>query len=267
MTDFKKITTAALCDQAGAIVGLVGEDGKEYLFATAQQATVPALYKPDTILVATQALSANHTIIAADMGTLLTCVGPMTVTFPAASSIGAFAVPVVVANINLPNVTIAGLPALTNVLEFGQVEMFLSDGSNWRRMVGDSNSRVDKLRGTLNAAGTVVLTTDLLTPVALNQITPPANSAFEFAGRVLARAVSTTTQNQKSALWKIEGSGYVDATAGSLVIFAVTITNPTSNTGWSVAVAADTTNGSVQVSFTGDQAAHIVAEVGTVMLT
>ena len=54
---------------------------------------------------------------------------------------------------------------------------------SWRRMVGDSNSRVDKLRATVNAAPwSVVLTTDYLAPVALNQITPPLYSAFEFAG-------------------------------------------------------------------------------------
>ena len=201
------------------------------------------------------------------MGSVLMLTGPMTITFPAASVVGAFAVPIFIGNINIPSVTVAGLPYLLDHLEFGQFEGFLSDGVSWRRMVGDSNSRVDKLRATVNAAPwSVVLTTDYLAPVALNQITPPPYTSFEFAGIVVAKAVSTTTQNQKAAKWKIEGSGYVDGTAGSLVLFAVTITNPTSNVGWSVAVGADLATGSIQISFTGDQPVRLIAEIGTVML-
>ena len=218
-------------------------------------------------LVPSQAISIDHTVVAGDMGSVLMLTGPMTITFPAASVVGAFAVPIFIGNINLPNVTVAGLPYLLDHLEFGQFEGFLSNGATWVRMVGDSNSRVDKLRATVNAAPwSVVLTTDYLAPVALNQITPPPYTGFEFAGIVVARAVSTTTQNQKAAKWKIEGSGYVDGTAGSLVLFAVTITNPTSNVGWSVAVGADLATGSIQVSFTGDQAVRLIAKIGTVML-
>ena len=58
----------------------------------------------------------------------------------------------------------------------------------------------------------------------------------------------------------------MDGTAGSLVLFAVTITNPTSNVGWSVAVTADLTHGSIQIGFTGDQPVRLIAEIGTVML-
>ena len=219
-------------------------------------------------LVPSQALNADYTVLSTDMGSMLLCTGPMIITFPAASSIGAYAVPIFIGNINLPNVTVSGLPALVDHLEFGQFEGFLSDGSSWRRMVGDSNSRTGKLRATVNASPwTAVLTSDSLTPVALNQITPPLNSAFEFAGIVIAKAVSTTVQNEKSAKWEIKGSGYIDATANSLVLFAVTITNPTSNTTWSVSVTADLTNGSVQIGFAGDQAVRLVAEIGMVMLS
>ena len=230
------------------------------------QAAAAALSAQHAV-VPSQALNADYTVLETDMGSMLLCTGPMIITFPAASSIGAYAVPIFIGNINLPNVTVSGLPALVDHLEFGQFEGFLSDGSSWRRMVGDSNSRTGKLRATVNASPwTAVLTSDSLTPVALNQITPPLNSAFEFAGIVIAKAVSTTVQNEKSAKWEIKGSGYIDATANSLVLFAVTITNPTSNTTWSVSVTADLTNGSVQIGFAGDQAVRLVAEIGTVML-
>ena len=258
--------------QAGIATTKAGEAAADVLLthadvvtATAQAAA--AALSAQHALVPSQALSANYTVLATDMGSVLMCTGPMTITFPAASAIGAHAVPIMVGNINIPNVTVAGLPALLDHMEFGQFEAFLSDGSSWRRMVGDSNSRVAKLRAYINLSPwSGVLTSDGLAPAALNQLTPPLNTAFEFSGRVVAKAISTVTQNQKSALWKIEGCGYVDATAGSLVLFAVTITNPTSNTTWSVSVTADLANGSVQIAFTGDQAVRLVAEIGMVML-
>ena len=257
--------------QAGIATTKAGEAAADVLLThadvvTATAQAVSAALSAQHALVPSQALSVDHTVVAGDMGSMLLCTGPMTITFPAASVLGAYAVPIFIININIPSITISGLPALTNVLEFGQCEGFLCDGSSWRRMLGDGNSRVDKLRATITSAGTVVLTTDSLTPVALNQITPPINTSFEFAGHVLAKAVLTTEQNQKSALWKIEGVGYVDATAGTLVLFSVTITNPTSNVGWSVAVSADLVHGSIQISFTGDKPVWLIAEIYTMML-
>ena len=112
--------------------------------ATAQAAA--AALSAQHALVPSQAISIDHTVVAGDMGSVLMLTGPMTITFPAASVVGAFAVPIFIGNINIPSVTVAGLPYLLDHLEFGQFEGFLSDGMSWRRMVGDSNSRVDKLR-------------------------------------------------------------------------------------------------------------------------
>ncbi len=208
-------------------------------------------------MVPSQALNTNYTLVATDMGTLIMFTGPVTVTFPTPTPTFASAVPVIIANINLPAVTLAGLPASLGILslEYGEVAAFLCDGTNWHQLGSDPQYRSDLLKGSGSGVTAITLTMDGNAVSANNQIVPLANSSFYLTGSAIVRQASSATQNQVACAIDFWAAGYIGSTPGSIVIVSSGAANQTATTGWTVNVAADTTNGAIQVAFSSGSTA------------
>lgn len=89
-----------------------------------------------------------------------------------------------------------------------------------------------------------------------NQLILPNNSAFTFSILVVARqqAVGGTA----SAAWKIEGLARREATAATTTLVASTVTTISNVPAWTIAIAADTTNGCLSLTATGAAATNIM---------
>ncbi len=226
--------------------------------AAASSAAVAALAAAHA-MVPSQSLKTDYTVLPADMGTLIMFTGPVTVTFPTPTSTFASAVPVIIANINLPAITLAGLPASLGVssLAYGEVAAFLCDGTNWYRLGSDPHERGDLLKGSGIGVGvtSLILTTDGNAASANNQIVPLANSSFYVRGSAVVRQASSATQNQVACAIDFWAAGYIGSTPGSIVIVSSGATNQTATTGWTVNVTPDTTNGAIQVEFSSGSTA------------
>ena len=112
------------------------------------------------------------------------------------------------------------------------------------------------LRSNTSAAGTT------------NQVILPNNSAYYFRGTVIANV--TGGGNTKS--WTIEGAIKRGANAASTTLVGVTVMSPFGDVGaatWTIAAAADTTNGGLQITFTGQAATtiRVVAKLETTEVT
>jgi hypothetical protein len=101
-----------------------------------------------------------------------------------------------------------------------------------------------------------------------NQVILPNNSAYFFRGEV----VSGVTGGGNSKSWTIEGLIKRGANAASTTLVGVTVMSPFGDVGaatWTIAVTADTTNGGLAVTFTGQAATTIrtVAQIRTTEMT
>ena len=123
-------------------------------------------------------------------------------------------------------------------------------------------------RQTTDATATVI-TSDANAASGTNQVTLPNNSAYFFTGEVIAGV--TGGGNTKG--WIIEGVIKRGANAASTAIVGTaTVTSLYADAGaaaWTVAVAADTTNGSLRITVTGQASTTIrwVAQVRTTEMT
>jgi len=122
-------------------------------------------------------------------------------------------------------------------------------------------------RQTTDATPTV-LTSNPSAAGTNNQIILPNNSAYFFKGEV----VSGVTGGGNSKGWKIEGLIKRGANAASTTLVGSTVTSPFGDAGaagWVIAVTADTTNGGLAVTFTGQVATTIrtVAQIRTTEMT
>jgi hypothetical protein len=113
-----------------------------------------------------------------------------------------------------------------------------------------------------------VLRSDPNAVSAVNQVTLPNNSAYYFRGTVIANV--TGGGNTKS--WTIEGAIKRGANAASTTLVGVTVMSPFADVGaatWTIAAAADTTNGGLQITFTGQAATtiRVVAKLETTEVT
>jgi trimeric autotransporter adhesin len=105
-------------------------------------------------------------------------------------------------------------------------------------------------------------TTD--TPSATNQIILPNNSAYGFTGIIVARENSASTND--FAVWEIKGGAVRGATAATTELGTYNINKISESAGaanWSIALSADTTNGAVAITVTGE-AAHNIRWVATI---
>jgi hypothetical protein len=122
-------------------------------------------------------------------------------------------------------------------------------------------------RQTTDATPTV-LCSDASAASTVNQVILPNNSAYYFRGTVIANV--TGGGNTKS--WTIEGAIKRGANAASTTLVGVTVMSPFGDVGaatWTIAAAADTTNGGLQITFTGQAATtiRVVAKLETTEVT
>ena len=101
-----------------------------------------------------------------------------------------------------------------------------------------------------------------------NQVILPNNSAYFFRGEV----ISGKTGGGDAKGWTIEGVIKRGANAASTTLVGVTVTSMYADLGaatWTIAVTADTTNGGLRVTFTGQAATTIrtVCQIRTTEMT
>ena len=120
---------------------------------------------------------------------------------------------------------------------------------------------------TTNATPTV-LTTNGAVGDTVNQVILPNNSAYFFRGEV----ISGRTGGGDAKGWTIEGVIKRGANAAATTLVGVTVMSPFADVGaatWTIAVTADTTNGGLAITFTGQLATTIrtVAQIRTTEMT
>lgn len=105
------------------------------------------------------------------------------------------------------------------------------------------------------------------TPSSTNQVVLPNNSVYGFTGTVIAREDSSSTND--FAVWEIKGGAVRGATASTTALGSYNINKISESTGaanWSIALSADTTNGAVAITVTGE-ASHNIRWVATINTT
>jgi hypothetical protein len=123
-------------------------------------------------------------------------------------------------------------------------------------------------RQTTDATATV-LTSDTSAASTTNQVILPNNSAYYFRGEI----ISGVTGGGNTKGWYIEGVIKRGANAASTALVGTpTVMSSYADVGaatWSVAVTADTTNGGISVTFTGQASTTIrtVAQIRTTEMT
>ena len=100
-----------------------------------------------------------------------------------------------------------------------------------------------------------------------NQVVLPNNSVYGFTGTVIARENSAQTND--FAVWEIKGGAVRAGSASTTTLGSYNINKISESTGaanWSIALSADTTNGAVAITVTGE-ASHSIRWVATVNTT
>ena len=123
-------------------------------------------------------------------------------------------------------------------------------------------------RQTTDATASVLTCDSSTTPSGINQVIMPNNSAYTFRGEV----VSGVTGGGNSKSWTIEGLIKRGANAASTTLVGSTVTSMFADVGaatWTIALSADTTNGGLAVTFTGQASTTIrtVCQIRTTEMT
>jgi hypothetical protein len=135
--------------------------------------------------------------------------------------------------------------------------------------LGSSQSAVITLARQTTDATAIVLASDNSAAGTTNQVILPNNSAYFFRGEV----VSGVTGGGNTKGWTIEGVIKRGANAASTTLVGTpTVTSSFADAGastWVIAVTADTTNGGLAVTFTGQAGTTIrtVAQIRTTEMT
>lgn len=123
--------------------------------------------------------------------------------------------------------------------------------------LGDSQaSKFILQRRTTDATATTLISDAVAspTPYLSNQVILSNNSAYGFTGTILAKQAGSTN----AAYWKVEGLLVRGASAGATVLLSPTITLVSNVPGWGTpTLAADTSNGGLQIQVTGAAATNI----------
>ena len=122
-------------------------------------------------------------------------------------------------------------------------------------------------RQTTDATATV-LTSDTSAASGTNQVILPNNSAYYFTGEV----ISGVTGGGDSKGWTISGVIKRGANAGATTLVGSTVTSLYADAGaatWTIGLTADTTNGGLKVTFTGQASTtiRVVAQLRTTEMT
>jgi hypothetical protein len=142
-------------------------------------------------------------------------------------------------------------------------------GNPFNSVVGASQAGLLVLAKQTTDANATVLTSDTAAASAVNQVILPNNSAYFFRGEV----VSGVTGGGDTKGWTIEGVIKRGANAASTALVGTpTVTSSYANAGasaWTIAVTADTTNGGLAITFTGQIGTTIrtVAQIRTTEMT
>jgi len=134
--------------------------------------------------------------------------------------------------------------------------------------VGNSQGGLLILARQTTDATATALASDSFAAGTTNQVILPNNSAYFFRGEVIAGV----TGGGDTKGWTIEGVIKRGANAGSTTLVGVTVMSTHGDVGaatWTIAVTADTTNGGLRVTFTGQAATTIrcVAQIRTTEMT
>ena len=141
--------------------------------------------------------------------------------------------------------------------------------SNAISVTGDSQTAILVVRTQTTNATATALTSDGSAATTNNQVILPNNSAYFFTGEV----VSGVTGGGNTKGWTIEGVIKRGANAASTALVGTpTVTSMYADVGaatWAIAVTADTTNGGLRVTFTGQAATTIrtVCRISSVEMT
>ena len=141
--------------------------------------------------------------------------------------------------------------------------------SNAISVTGDSQTAILVLRTQTTNATATALTSDGSAATTNNQVILPNNSAYFFTGEV----VSGKTAAGDTKGWTIEGVIKRGANAASTALVGTpTVVSTYADVGaatWVIAVTADTTNGGIRVTFTGQAATTIrtVCQIRTTEMT
>jgi hypothetical protein len=130
---------------------------------------------------------------------------------------------------------------------------------------GDSQWSVYSLRKSTTDATPSVLTTDTAAASNYNQVILPNNSAYYFTGEV----VSGVTGGGNTKGWTISGLIKRGANAAATTLVGSTVTSLYADAGaatWTIGLTADTTNGGLAVTFTG-QASTTIRTVCSIRTT
>jgi hypothetical protein len=132
---------------------------------------------------------------------------------------------------------------------------------------GDAQNGRFVFRSDTTDATAEAMTTNNNTASTNNQVVLPNNSVYGFTGTVIARENSAQTND--FAVWEIKGGAVRAATAATTALGSYNINKISESTGaanWSIALSADTTNGAVAITVTGE-ASHSIRWVATVNTT
>jgi hypothetical protein len=110
------------------------------------------------------------------------------------------------------------------------------------------------LAATTDATATV-LTSDRLAAGTGNQVVLPNNSAFAFSGTIVAR--QQAAGGTASAAWRVEGLIRREANAASTTLISSAVNTISNVPAWTLAITANTTNGSLTFTATGAAATNI----------
>jgi hypothetical protein len=134
--------------------------------------------------------------------------------------------------------------------------------------IGVSQAGVLILARQTTDATPTVLRSDVAAASTTNQVILPNNSAYTFRGEI----VSGVTGGGNSKSWTIEGLIKRGANAASTTLVGSTVTSNFADAGastWTIALSADTTNGGLAVTFTGQASTTIrtVCQIRTTEMT
>ena len=150
---------------------------------------------------------------------------------------------------------------------FGNVSYGIAYGFGSYSQGKSQYSFLGLFAATTNATATV-LTSDGGAGSGTNQVILPNNSAYYFTGEV----VSGVTGGGNTKGWTISGVIKRGANAGATTLVGSTVTSLYADAGaatWTIGLTADTTNGGLAVTFTGQAATTIrtVAQIRTTEMT
>jgi len=161
-----------------------------------------------------------------------------------ATAIGAYA------NARQPYATSIGYNAYNDT-----VKNKYTFGSAWSSTFGGGDKAVAGkyiLGASTTNATTTVLTTISGAVASTNQLTLPDKAVVCFTGQIVCRTSGTV-----SSAWKIEGLIRRDTGVATTTLIASTVTDISNVSGFTVALAADTTYGCLKISVTGAAATSL----------